>query len=188
MGSNKAFLQIDSQPLWRRQLQVLRALEPNELFVAGGNWDESSFPDAPPDIGPLGGLVAALQHCSSPLLLVLAVDLPRMTSDYLCRLLALCAHDKGAAPASQPLAAVYPIAALEIAQQAVQSADYSMQRFVARCASRSLVSVIEIAPVDESLFLNLNTPQDLDLVAAVYDRRRGELPPAHSVVTHRRYR
>ena len=44
--------------------------------------------DAVPDAGPLGGLVAVLRRCKSTRLLVLAVDLPNMTSEFLGQLLA----------------------------------------------------------------------------------------------------
>src|SRR3984893_9307569 len=96
MGRDKAFLEIDSVPLWRRQLQILREVSPLEVFLAGptqSEWIESGLEtvvDAKIDAGPLGGLVAVLRRCKHTRLLVLAVDLPNMTSAFLGHLLSLC--------------------------------------------------------------------------------------------------
>ncbi len=48
--------------------------------------------------GPLGGMASALRHCAAPLLVVLAVDLPRMTTTFLQELLALCSEGRGVVP------------------------------------------------------------------------------------------
>ena len=65
MGRDKAFVEIDGVPLWRRQLQLLEELLPHELFIAGpahDEWQQTNciiIPDAEPDAGPLAGIVAA---------------------------------------------------------------------------------------------------------------------------------
>jgi molybdopterin-guanine dinucleotide biosynthesis protein A len=162
MHTDKAFLEIDGEPLWRRQVHLLQALEPHELFVAGQPREGCiAIPDAQPDIGPLGGLVSGLRSCSTPLLLVLAIDLPRMTSDYLRRLIARSSETSGAVPRGQPVSAVYPRRALSIAECCLTNGEHSMQNFAARCLSEGLVRQEEIVPADEHLFLNLNTPEDL---------------------------
>jgi len=87
MGCDKAFLKIDGEPLWRRQLNVLEELEPRKIFIAGPACDEwcnfEILPDAAEDSGPLGGLTSALRACPTPLLFALAVDLPRITGSFL---------------------------------------------------------------------------------------------------------
>ena len=171
MGEDKALIEIDGVPLWERQLRVLRELTPRELFIAGPARDEWHhagciiIADAQPNAGPLAGLVAALRHCTAPLLLALAVDLPRMTADYLREMMAVCSETSGILPRGrgnfEPMAAVYPLTALPLAESCLASGNYSMQRFAARCLSQGLASPRQIAPDDEPLFLNMNTPQDL---------------------------
>ena len=86
MGRDKALLEIDGVPLWQRQLRTLQELQPSEIFFAGPAreaWIENGFEciaDAANDVGPIGGLVAALRRCADARLLVLAIDLPEMTS------------------------------------------------------------------------------------------------------------
>lgn len=62
--------------------------------------------------GPLGGIERALHECQSPLLLVLAVDLPGMTLAFLHKLTARCDRLTGVIPKLngelEPLAAIYP--------------------------------------------------------------------------------
>src|SRR5438445_4836892 len=119
MGSDKALLGIDGEPLWQRQVRILRKLAPNELFIAGPHRAEGAVTirDALPNCGPIAGLLAALRRSSAPLLVVLAVDLPRMTSNYLGTLLESCRESVGAVPRGQPLAAVYPSASQQIAEE-----------------------------------------------------------------------
>ena len=171
MGRDKAFVEIDGVPLWQRQLRLLLALEPRELFISGpvrAEWTDlgtAVLPDVKRDAGPLAGLTAALRRSSSPLLLALAVDLPNMTADYLCELLTLCTADCGMIPRRaerfEPLAAVFACAALPLAERGLESGDYSVQQFAARCVSEGLARAKPIATLDEPLFLNMNTPADL---------------------------
>ena len=171
MGTDKAFLKIDGVPLWQRQLQMLRELEPRELFVAGPaheEWQEMNciiVPDAEPKAGPLAGMVGALQRCSAPLLLVTAIDLPNMTTRYLRELVDSCTSDGGVVPSNgeraEPLAAVYPKRSLSLAERCLASRALSVQKFAARCVAEGLAIEKEITRDERSLFLNMNTPEDL---------------------------
>ena len=173
MGRDKAFVEVDGVPLWRRQLRVLEQLAPAEIFLAGParpEWKDAGWtiiPDAEENSGPLAGLASALRRCSTPLLLALAVDLPNITSDYLHLLLALCTAQRGVVPRSErfePLVALYPKASAEIATQLLASPDHSLQHFAARCIAAELAIEHRVAPADEPLFLNMNTPAELAAV------------------------
>ena len=176
MGADKAFIKIAGVPLWRRQLEMLEALRPRELFIAGpahDEWQEIDcviIPDAEPDAGPLAGIAAALRRCSAPLLLVIAIDLPKMTDAYLRKLVDSCAAEVGIVPTDgerlEPVAAVYPTLSLPVAKSCLASRDLSVQRFAARCVAEGLAIQREITPEQRPLFLNMNTPDDLALAAA----------------------
>jgi molybdopterin-guanine dinucleotide biosynthesis protein A len=175
-GTDKAFIEIDGVPLWRRQLQMLEALRPHELFLAGPRheeWQEMNciiIPDAEVNAGPLAGIAAALQRCSAPLLLVMAVDLPNMTHGYLHQLVGSCGSGIGIVPGSderlEPVVAVYPALSLPVAKSCLASRELSVQRFAARCVAEGLAVEKKIAAEERPLFLNMNTPDDLALASA----------------------
>lgn len=170
MGHDKAFLEIAGAPLWQRQFRLLESLSPHQIFLAGPARDEwrragcKVIADAQPESGPLGGLVAGLRICSTPFLLALAVDLPRMTAGCLRRLLELCHSGRGAVPFTdrlEPLAAIYPRAALALAEELLVRGDYSLQQLVNRCLADGLMLGQAVQPDEHASFLNLNTPADV---------------------------
>ncbi len=168
MGRDKATLLIDGQQLWQRQLDKLRALRPRELFISGrrdGPYAGAGceiIEDAVPDLGPLGGVAAALSRAESPLVLVLAVDLPAMTVEFLSDLLRA---GRSVVPQNadyfEPLAAVYPASALPIAAALLEQADRSMQRFVRRLIADDLTVNRPLTATDQRLFQNVNQVRDL---------------------------
>lgn len=171
MGFDKAGLIIDGQPLWRRQLATLSALEPQALFISGrpdGPYIGSDVPvifDAEPGLGPIGGLAAALHHTQHSYLLVLAVDLPGMTPDFLRRLVYIASGQKtGAAPyidgRFEPLAAVYPKECAPLAGEYLRGGtDRSLQGFIRAAVACGMMTRFLSEETDRPLFLNLNTPQ-----------------------------
>lgn len=166
MGRDKAFLEFEGEPLWRHQVATLKKLAPAQLMIAGparAEWSEHEIvTDEIADAGPLAGVAAALRKCTAPLLVVLAVDLPRMSADFL---LSLFRDAQGAVPGGpdgfEPLAAVYPVACASLTARALRSGDFSMQNFVRKAVDQGLVAERKISPSERMLFANLNTPADL---------------------------
>lgn len=170
MGRDKALLSLaDGRLLWQRQLDVLRELQPAELFISGPARegfppDVSLLADAAPSRGPLSGIAVALAVMRSPLLVVLAVDLPRMTAAFLHTMLAASRENCGTVPWRgesgfyEPLAAVYPARGAGLAAAFLAGQDWSLQSFV-----RAAVSVNQLGawPLhrrsDIRLFANWNT-------------------------------
>lgn len=82
MGSDKALLVVDGEPLAARALAALRAAGASELLSVGGDLEAldalgfDAREDEWPGEGPLGGLVSGLRAARSPLVMVLACDLP----------------------------------------------------------------------------------------------------------------
>jgi molybdopterin-guanine dinucleotide biosynthesis protein A len=168
MGSDKAALVVDGQPLWQRQLATLRALHPRELFISGrsdGPYATAGVEiveDTIPGLGPLGGIAVALRYSASPLVVILAIDLPAMTPDFLG---AMLKGGRALVPQNaryfEPLAAVYPKSALPIAEEMLRDEDRSMQRFVRRLVDAGLVQSRPVEPGEVALFRNVNRPEDL---------------------------
>jgi molybdopterin-guanine dinucleotide biosynthesis protein A len=170
MGVDKATIEIGGTTLLARALgRLTEVCDP--VFVAPGGLhlgiDATLLvPDALPDAGPLGGIVAALRRCRHPLLAVVAVDMPWI-DPALLRLLAdrigdhdiaLCLTQHG----PEPLHAVYAQSALPVAEAVLHSPDRSVLGMIARL--RALVVTEEewrVAGVAERFASNVNTPADL---------------------------
>ena len=167
MGFDKATLMIDGKPLWQRQLATLRATQPGELLISGrpdGPYSGEGVPiivDDVPDAGPLGGLATLLRIAKHPLILVLAIDLPDMTAEWLARLVqfgpAIPVRDRRL----EPLAAFYPKAALPIAERLLAQGERSMRIFAHELFYTGLAKPLTLSPSSSALFRNLNTPEDL---------------------------
>jgi molybdopterin-guanine dinucleotide biosynthesis protein A len=171
MGRDKAALVLDGVPLWQRQLATLSALEPDELLISGpldGPWRDAGvecIPDQPPGAGPLGALATILPRMRGRRVVVLAVDLPGMTTAYLRRLLANAPGENGLVPALdgrfEPLAAIYPQALAPLAAQQLAAGRLSLQDFVRAGLDAALLGAHPVADAERALFRNVNTPADL---------------------------
>ncbi len=220
MGRDKSALPVNGEPLWQRQLAVLRATEPAELFISGksdgpyAGCGVEILPDEFPGCGPLGGIATALRRCKSDRLLVLAVDMPAMTAAFLRTLLeqsqrtgmgiipAVAADGRRRAdpkrgtrsakrgkenPASdnffefrvpssafessrllpsaatniEPLAAVYPRAALALADECLRAGEFKLEPFIRKLEAQGLAIIRPVEPGQAALFTNWNTPEEL---------------------------
>jgi molybdopterin-guanine dinucleotide biosynthesis protein A len=171
MGRDKAWIPLAGQPLIARAIGLVSQLGPAELFISGQpGVDYSSLPfpvlrDLTPGCGPLGGIERALHACRFPLLLVLAVDLPRMTARFLQALLRHCGPFTGVVPklarGTEPLAAVYPKRCVAIAQDCLAHAQHSAREFAAACVRANTVRLLRVDAADSVCFANCNTLADL---------------------------
>jgi molybdopterin-guanine dinucleotide biosynthesis protein A len=169
MGRDKCLIEIHGVPLWQRQLALLSALSTDVTIVAPSrpDWCPHAarwIPDRTPGCGPLGGLDAALASASHERLLLLAVDLPEMTSDYLQSLVTISSNTCGVVAAIdglfQPLCAIYPRAVLPVVISHLAGPDKSLQHLLRELVATGQMKSIPVAPSELFLFRNLNTPQD----------------------------
>ncbi len=176
MGSDKAQLEFEGQPLWRRQIALLESMQPAEIFVSGPR--RPGFPDALRNVedagtnqGPLAGLATALRAAASPHVLVLAIDMPLMTGAFLAELRGRARPGRGVVPFLleretrekfyEPLAAIYPRECVELVDRHLASADWSMQTLVRAGVSAGLLAEFEIPAGTRKCFANANTPGSL---------------------------
>ncbi len=184
MGRDKSALPVDGEPLWQRQLAVLRATEPAEIFISGvrdgpyADCGAEILADEIPDCGPLGGIVTALRRCTGDRLLVLAVDMPAMTAEFLRSLLDESRRtgqgiiptiaddhrrqaDFQSAIHIEPLAAIYPRAALALADECLRTGEFKLEPFIRELEVQGLAIIRAIEPEHAALFTNWNTPDDV---------------------------
>ena len=168
MGRDKAFVEMGGRPLLARQLEMVRSLGTDEVFISGRpNTDYTAFAvpvllDQFPDAGPLAGIHAALTAANNPLLLVLAVDLPAMDAPVLHRLLQV-APGKGVIPRLggqvEPLADIYPVSALALLTQLLAQKDFAVRDFAAACVRDNLAVYAGLPDHFARYFINMNHPK-----------------------------
>lgn len=175
MGRDKALVEIDGTPLWRRQRDVLLAAgaksvavvrRPGQTPVATDvvhHWDLIA------DAGPLAGLHAALNGAPGAMLAVLAVDLPAVDAAWFQWLTGHCQPGGGAvarhADGFEPLAAIYPPTALTLVNEHLSSRHYSLQPLAAALIARGLMSVVTLPESERWRVANGNTPAELAAAA-----------------------
>jgi molybdopterin-guanine dinucleotide biosynthesis protein A len=171
MGRDKATLIYKDQPLWRNQLDLLRQLNPAELFLSARTdpaWrpaDLVFLPDVPPSRGPISGVSAALEAMNGTHLLVLGIDMPFMTRNYLQSLCEKVAPQSGALPIiggrTEPLAGIYPAAAKPALVAALRGNEFSLQVIGTQLRAAGLLRFIPVATRQKALFFNMNDSLDV---------------------------
>lgn len=171
MGRDKALLTLPNGcTLLERAVETLRAAGAAEVLVSVGNGKAygvhgtREFQDLQAGCGPMGGLAVGLAEAQYELCVVLAVDLPAMTSEYLGGLLAEADADCGIVPlfggSAEPLAAFYTKEATAEVERAMRSQDYSLQRLVCKLEALQLVRFRAVCEAERVLFANWNSPED----------------------------
>lgn len=170
MGMDKAFLRLGDELVIERQLRCLRDAGAAQLLISGrAEVDYSRFGftvvhDEHADAGPIAGLTAVLKAATFEKTLVLAVDMPAMTSDMLRKIVTQCEADRGCVPVNdrgfEPLAAVYCKQLLPLAEGLLLAGRYSMREFVKEAVSRGLALTLQLEPAEQLRFINCNQPSD----------------------------
>jgi len=173
MGKDKATIVFRGKPLWQIQLDLLRKLEPAEIFISARTdppWRPSDIQfvsDDPPSRGPLSGLTAALAQVQTGHLLALAIDMPLMSENYLRAIGDQIESGRGVLPVigdrAEPLSAIYPADAHVDLVKALSGIEFSLQRLTNKLVKAGKLRALKVAKEEETLFWNLNEPADLDL-------------------------
>jgi molybdopterin-guanine dinucleotide biosynthesis protein A len=169
MGRDKACLELDGQPLIIRALHTLREVDFCEIFISGrvgGDYSKLGCPvliDRDVPSGPLAGIERALDATEAPLLLVLAVDLPRMTSGFLRKLVKACDQVTGVIPKVrgqlEPLAAIYPKRCHFIVRDCLLKCRLAARDFAEACRRERTVRTVSVPGDELCCFENWNTPE-----------------------------
>lgn len=164
---NHAGLPLALQALLRLQLQVgATMINANRNLAAYEAMGVPVWPDSLPDFpGPLGGLLAGLEHCETPWLVTVPCDTPHFPLDLVARLAAAAA----AADAQVAMAAtqedgelrpqpVFSLVRADLLESLVAYLHAGERKIVPWLRSHRCVEV----PFDDaSAFFNANTLDDL---------------------------
>jgi molybdopterin-guanine dinucleotide biosynthesis protein A len=172
MGTDKAYVEFDGEPLADRVLRTLRSVC-DEVLVASGDGRRLAalgvpqVADVAPDAGPLAGIVAGLEASSNELVAVVAVDMPFANAEVLRLLAARWGDEDAVVPVTdrgpEPLHAVYARSAAPALRRHLGSGILAMQRVLDGIAT-TLVSEEEWRAADPSgrFAFNVNRPEDLE--------------------------
>ena len=172
MGCDKALLDWRGQPLWRAQLAKLRELKPARLMVScreeqqlGTDGDvEWLFDPQGDELGPMGAIVRAMTIVRMPLL-VLAVDMPWITVDFLEEIRRSADGSETGffirtAYGPEPMAAVYAPCMLGMMESAIEKGRLSLQESVLAFASSGHARIRQGKAEESRFFQNMNTPAE----------------------------
>jgi molybdenum cofactor guanylyltransferase len=177
MGADKAFIEYEGRPLLARAIAVAKSVSDDvcivgarEKFGIYGRVIEDEFRER----GPLGGIHAALRASQTELNLMLAVDMPFVSSRFLQYLLDEARKSDATVviPRSegrlQPLCALYRRDFAAAAETALLAGCNKID---------PLFAVVKARPIEEEeqaragfsgdLFRNVNTPQELQQFVAL---------------------
>jgi molybdopterin-guanine dinucleotide biosynthesis protein A len=174
MGCDKAFLPAGGVSLLQRQLNLLRSVGCQHIFISGrrdtdySTFDATTLHDAVDDAGPLAGIAAALHASTASHVLVLAVDLLSMNKHFLSRLISHCQPSHGAVPRQprgwEPLAAVYPVHVRDALFRRLETGRFGVQELVEETMSQGHIVPMMVTTADLPLVTNANHPSDLRLI------------------------
>jgi len=170
MGSDKALLPWAGETLIQRTFAIA-GQSCGSVFLCGARELYGRFgeviEDRDPGRGPLSGIQAALHATETDLNLILSVDLPLMTAEFLTWLLAQArsGEQRITAPEAQgrlqPLCAVYRRKTLGIVDAALVEGDLKVTRLFSRTPTRIIAEhELRAAGFDPVIFANVNTPED----------------------------
>lgn len=181
MGQEKAFLDLNGKQLIEYSIELAKQVT-DEIFIVGAREKFMAYgravPDAVQDCGPLGGIYTALKKTKTDLNLVLPVDTPFLEVDFIRWMIgqAFAQQSTVTVPRTkdglQPLTAVYRQNFLPLAEAALHAGKLKLDAVFPAASTQ----VIEVAALpnafNESMFDNLNTPQELGQAAERLKARR----------------
>lgn len=176
MGRDKSFLSYRGVPLFERAARTLDGVC-KEVYISCTDPDlyrtcgRPVLGDTYGGRGPLDGIAAALKMGD---LMVLAADLPLIPLDFLNVLPQVIGEADGAlfweGERVEPLAAFYRQRTVGRALKVLESPDRSVRAWLKRLSLKRL-SVADIQPWDERIFLNVNDPESYEhLIRSGEDR------------------
>lgn len=171
MGADKAFVALHGRTLLAHMLELAREIV-DAVWIVGDRAKFTEFgpvvEDVFPNCGPLGGIHAALRSSRTDVSLVLAVDVPFVTSALLRFLVArsrtseACVTIVRTRDGWQPLCAAYRLPFADVAEKALQQGRYKIDDLFKDVSTAVITEEdLKAAGFSRDLFRNLNTPEEL---------------------------
>ncbi len=173
MGRDKALVEFQGITLLERAIRSCKVVS-SDVWIIGKSEKYRQFGQTLEDIyldcGPLGGIHAALVNSTANCNLVLAVDMPFLSPEFLTFLIKQAQASEAVATVPeaddrlQPLCAVYKRQFLEVAERALVSGKNKITPLFAEVKTQVIGHHdLESAGFSSSIFKNWNTPDDLKI-------------------------
>lgn len=168
MGEDKAALQLDGVSLLQAVIDVVEPLFARTLVSVRERREGLKLPqicDAEPGLGPLAGVVSALENIDTPWAFVAACDMPFIAPEIVVRLAQMRGDFQAVVPVvqgfRQPLLAFYRRDALPVFRDNLLAGDRSFTRALEKLNVR-FIGQDELMATDPALesFIDLDTPED----------------------------
>jgi molybdenum cofactor guanylyltransferase len=171
MGTDKAFLEYRGRTLLFCALESARSVS-SAVCIVGSRAKFESYGPVIEDVfvgrGPLGGIQVALSASRAELNLVIAVDMPLLSREFLRYLVDRARNSTAIVTVPrtdgrwQPLCAVYRASFLTLAEDALQAGTNKIDPLFAMTQVLTIEDVeLKEAGFSPLLFRNINSPQDL---------------------------
>ena len=167
MGTDKAFVEVDGQPLVLRVVEALRSAGADPVATIGGDLDRlralgvDAYPDREAGQGPLGGIVTALEVLDAEIVFVAACDLIALSGEAVREVLDAMTPDADAVvPRSdrlEPLLAAYRRRCLPHLRDELAGGERAPHRAVEGLA------VVQVRLHDANAFRDADSPGDLPI-------------------------
>ncbi|MDR1989931.1 MAG: molybdenum cofactor guanylyltransferase [Acidobacteriaceae bacterium] len=175
-GTDKAALRIGAATILERQLAAARPLSTDILLIGSRTATAPEgvrlLADRTPGAGPLGGLDTALSEARHPVVLLLACDMPYVTTRLLAYLASNAEGVDAVVPKTErgyhPLCAAYTRDAAATVNSALVRGERKMHDVLPRLRVRVVErDALERLGDADRLLTNLNTAADLNELDAV---------------------
>jgi molybdenum cofactor guanylyltransferase len=180
MGTDKALIRLGGSTLLERSIRTLRSVV-TDVVVAGGDagrYTSSGVPclgDAIPEAGPLAGILAALDAARGDAVLVIACDLPFVTSSLMSALLSTDPASPIVVATSgdiiQPLCARYAVSLKHDLRAFLTAGNRRVMEFVSAHQHTYLEIGTDHPLYDPFLLSNLNSADDIRSVEKIMLQR-----------------
>ncbi len=166
MGSDKGLVTFNEEPMISHVLKVLEKLNLPTSIISGNKeyekFGKPVYQDLIPNKGPLGGLYTALEFSKSPMILLLACDMPSINIDSLQRLMTMATPDKMVVSTDgeniSPLFASYSASLKKAVKNAIMKEELKMLDFV----QKHTHELLDLRIGGNTMALqNLNTKEEL---------------------------
>jgi len=172
MGIDKAWLEIEGEPLIERTLASLRTVTSTVAIIANtagyASLGVPVFADTHQGVGPLEAVRVALSNTQTNRVLLVACDLPFLTADLFSFLLSIPSTSEAVVPLSadnqlEPLCAIYSKDSLETVNDLIERGERKMAKLFEAVPTR-FVEFEEIRQLDGAhlFFENINTLEDYE--------------------------
>ena len=174
MGKDKGLCMFRDKPLVSYAIEILEPLCGTLMISANGHPEKYAafqlpvVPDEIPGIGPMGGIHACLKRSKTQHNLVLSCDTPFVDSNVFRLLLQEAEKNfQVVCPAHEtfliePLSAYYNTNLLGDLEKAISRKAFKMMQFFKQIRFASVPIDNRLPFFNTNLFLNLNTPEDLE--------------------------